>query len=775
MSHINLDYLKSLDHEVTEVRIFCKDRYALGRGQYTGNVCFGYYDADHYEKLIEDVEVFNQCDKVEAIYTTLHACDPSLLARSANRIEMNAKSGITTSDSDIQFLTVFPIDIDPDRPAKISSSQSELDKAAKAAGKLADIFKDFDIVKACSGNGYHILIPLHRTPTTEDNLERFKRLGNIVAKDIVDKLDGVKGDEKVYNPARVFKLYGTKARKGDDIPERPHRDSRLYTDLSGDISRYSLDALEKLLLPLESKTVETPKHKSNTNSRWNGLQDYLDHHNISYHAPKKTAFGLVFHMQCPFNEAHGEDAYATELNDGSWSWACFHDGCSGNKWPEFKELCIPKTAQYSGSAKTSAPKVENVAETFEPYVEDKDSEVIKFPIDAIEDIHPFWAYHKAFEGKNETCPSYRFAEMLVATGIMIGRSAHLEYEGRPTFPNWWVTLVGGSYFSKKSQSLYNSEVLLRRDETVMIERSLSTPEGMVAMMHNYSDDNSIECPRLMLFIDELRSLYTKARMSSSESLIPKLNESYGCPPDLKVNTKNDSASVEKPEISIMGNLTPQWFDDSITMSDIAGGFVNRFVYFTHEQQEFIPIVQKPDQGLWDLCNNTLKDLCGKVDYSESILWLFDTEVAEKFKEVYIDFNESLLKIEDDVVIEASARLLHHAMKLALTISVFENVAGDNMIHIKAFECAVKIMYYWKKVNVKLFTNMSHNVFTEQESLVLKNINDLGGECTKTELSTKIGRNRMDSKTLTSILHSLDENDVVFVEKKRGGKITRLTK
>jgi hypothetical protein len=34
----------------------------------------------------------------------------------------------------------------------------------------------------------------------------------------------------VFNPARIWKLYGTWARKGDDTKSRPHRLSRIFPD-----------------------------------------------------------------------------------------------------------------------------------------------------------------------------------------------------------------------------------------------------------------------------------------------------------------------------------------------------------------------------------------------------------------------------------------------------------------------------------------------------------------------------------------------------------------
>ena len=39
--------------------------------------------------------------------------------------------------------------------------------------------------------------------------------------------DGVKIDRSVHNPARIVRLYGTLAAKGDNTKERPHRLSKI--------------------------------------------------------------------------------------------------------------------------------------------------------------------------------------------------------------------------------------------------------------------------------------------------------------------------------------------------------------------------------------------------------------------------------------------------------------------------------------------------------------------------------------------------------------------
>ena len=47
------------------------------------------------------------------------------------------------------------------------------------------------------------------------------------ARRLIAAADKVHLDSSVFNPARIWKFYGTLAAKGDSIPSRPHRVSRI--------------------------------------------------------------------------------------------------------------------------------------------------------------------------------------------------------------------------------------------------------------------------------------------------------------------------------------------------------------------------------------------------------------------------------------------------------------------------------------------------------------------------------------------------------------------
>lgn len=163
--------------------------------------------------------------KYAGIYITLNPCEPSLLARCCNRLQPYAE--VTTSDLDVLKRSWLLIDCDPKRPSGISSTEKEHGRAIATACGVWDDLRSVgfgDPVVADSGNGCHLLYRLD-LPNSQRATERIQRvLSGIAARCAPNDVDI---DLTVYNAARICKLYGTMARKGDSTRERPHRRSRI--------------------------------------------------------------------------------------------------------------------------------------------------------------------------------------------------------------------------------------------------------------------------------------------------------------------------------------------------------------------------------------------------------------------------------------------------------------------------------------------------------------------------------------------------------------------
>ena len=167
---------------------------------------------------------FEKLTTAMGVYITLNPVNPALLARRANRLDY-AEKNATTGDQHILQRRWLLLDVDADRPSGISASDSEKEAAHKKSREIYAYLKGRGWplpFAADSGNGYHLL---YRIDSTCDD---GKVLEQALAA-LADRFDGdgVTLDRSVHNPARIARLYGTIAAKGDNTKERPHRLSKI--------------------------------------------------------------------------------------------------------------------------------------------------------------------------------------------------------------------------------------------------------------------------------------------------------------------------------------------------------------------------------------------------------------------------------------------------------------------------------------------------------------------------------------------------------------------
>ncbi|MGD9126057.1 MAG: helicase RepA family protein [Planctomycetia bacterium] len=189
------------------------------------------------------------------VYVTMNPVNPDLLARANNRLKP-AKNREGTSDNDILQRRWMLVDIDPVRPAGISATKSEKVAAFALADQIASglSHKDWpEPIFVDSGNGTQLL---YRVDLPADD-------GGLVQRCL--KVMGTCSDEKaevdlsVHNAARICRLPGTWNRKGDEIPERPHRMAEIL--LTPDhIRTVSTDKLVALAGALDSEPETATKN-----------------------------------------------------------------------------------------------------------------------------------------------------------------------------------------------------------------------------------------------------------------------------------------------------------------------------------------------------------------------------------------------------------------------------------------------------------------------------------------------------------------------------------
>jgi hypothetical protein len=183
----------------------------------------GYFDFDHLEDLAR--HAMEWTGKAEGCYVTINPVKPDLLARASNRVIKKPRH--TTTDADIVRRVGIVFDADPQRSAGISATDEEKALARERIARLVSHLAALgwpDPVLADSGNGFHAYYKID-LPADDGGL--VERVLKAAAARFSDGL--VEIDVKVANPSRIIKLYGTKSRKGDSTPDRPHRWTRVLS------------------------------------------------------------------------------------------------------------------------------------------------------------------------------------------------------------------------------------------------------------------------------------------------------------------------------------------------------------------------------------------------------------------------------------------------------------------------------------------------------------------------------------------------------------------
>jgi hypothetical protein len=147
------------------------------------------------------------------------------------------------------------------RPSEISSSDVEHEAALERARDIRLVLTEEgwpEPILADSGNGAHLLYRVD-LPNDEESSKLTERVLKALAARFSDIT--VKIDEAVFNAARIVKAYGTISRKGDNLPDRPHRLSRIL-DVPPELESVRQEILTEL-----ARTIEPPPPPPGPKSR----------------------------------------------------------------------------------------------------------------------------------------------------------------------------------------------------------------------------------------------------------------------------------------------------------------------------------------------------------------------------------------------------------------------------------------------------------------------------------------------------------------------------
>lgn len=374
------------DGQLFEVRIL---------GGNKKQVISGYFTSA--DVMLEQFDRIDPRDK--NIYITLNKVNRDCYARmQRDRFRQVTQ---TTQDSEIDGYQWLFVDLDPVRPAGISSSDAELQAAKVLATKVYKYLRGLGFeepVKALSGNGCHLLYRILIKNDAEGRALVERCLKVLSALFDTDK---VKIDTTNYNPSRICKLHGTLAQKGANSPERPHRMSRIFSkDMDPKVTSKAF--LEKLA----SELPEEPKpEKPKTYQRQEfDLIDFMHRHGMTYEE-KQGDRAIIYQLdECPFDHNHRDgDAKIFQYPNGAIAFKCHHNSCRAYKWQDVRRKFEPDAYDHDEN-------FDRIEEGWKQHNREKAAG--KIPYQELDDSHMF---RTALEIFSDPDPEHEF----IRTGITV--------------------------------------------------------------------------------------------------------------------------------------------------------------------------------------------------------------------------------------------------------------------------------------------------------------------------------------------------------------------
>ena len=422
--------------DVIELRAFPKGRKRTDAG---------YFDGQHWPQLAEHAARLSASGA--AVYVTLNPVDPQLLSRYSNRIEGYAST--TTTDKQVTRRRWLLIDIDPVRPSGTSATDAQLDaakvKARAVYGYLNGIGWPAPLV-AESGNGMHLLYALD-LPNDDDATALVKAV--LIA--LGERFDDAqtKVDRAVFNAARICKLYGTLANKGDHTAAAPWRLSKLLqTPARAVVTPEQLRGL----IPAATPGTTAKAAASMLQSGGFNLEDFLSRHGLAYTTDRHDGSERFKLAACPFNPEHGNgEAAIFRKVSGALGFKCQHDSCSAKTWTDVRDLLDgPRPASAAKRSKTQH------GAAF-PSLEDDEADTWPDPTPLPDALPPVQAFDPdllpvALRGwvtdiahRMQCPPDFPAVGAVVALSSLIGARAVVQPKARDDWqvvPNLWGLIVG---------------------------------------------------------------------------------------------------------------------------------------------------------------------------------------------------------------------------------------------------------------------------------------------------------------------------------------------
>jgi len=535
-------------------------------------------------KLAQDADTLNtDFNPKQNVYVCLNPVLPELFARCVDKFGPTDRGG-SVKDDQVVCRRWLLVDIDPVRPSGVSATNQQKQAAEAVAGQVYawlcnQLGKDC-LVCADSGNGSHILIRLDDLPANDQTrwvCERFLAM-------LSDRFstEQAQVDKTTFNAARICTLYGTVKRKGSDIPEQPHRRSKVVL-VPDQLRPADWQKMAGLVDPYPGKQQPQPSANGKVVLdipqllQQRGFEYCQDDQYQTQSGEIATRFVLDV---CPFNPEHTDRSAAITQwqTNGAVAFKCHHDGCTGKDWPALQQLWQVPT---SSRGITAADIVFSVPNTSSTSLDSLDSYIDPPVIDPAAFYGPLGEIALGLQQRTEASPISILCCTLAYFGNAMGRRHYLQLD-QAHFPKLYVALVGTTASGRKGTADVQARRIVDAINPLWVKyrhNGLSTGEGMLQVLQENSDGI---IPRPAVFTEREFAAVLRRAERRGNTLNTYIRDAWDNE-TLSNNIKSDPIRIDDHHISLCVHITPSELKRMLSNDDVSNGFSNRFIWI-HSQR-----------------------------------------------------------------------------------------------------------------------------------------------------------------------------------------------
>ena len=278
----------------------------------------------------------------------------------------------------------------------------------------------------------------------------------------------------------------------------------------------------------------------------------------------------------------------------------------------------------------------------------------------------------------EADPVAILVSLLVGFGSVVGSEPHYRVGPTAHRTNEFAVLVGPSGAGRKGSSWDAVEAILARVDPRWADQrvvsGLSSGEGLI--WHLRDRDDGITPDRRLLVLEPEYASVLKAVSRESSTLSPVVRNAWDHRV-LQVITKHDPARASDAHLSIVAHITADELLRHVGATEIANGFLNRFLLICVRRSRLLPEGGQPDPATIASASGTLTDAARFAGWAQQVR--MDDQARATWWRAY----PRLSATRPGLWGAATARAEAHVVRLALLYALLDNKARITATHLQS--------------------------------------------------------------------------------------------